>query len=268
MSFSDKLKTRKGQLIFVCSALGISWLFLLIYFGNSFFSSLPDAAKIKKAEKDLLKLREEYAKVNAAKKETDDVRNRYKALASRAWHTHHDGVVETQLRQRISAVAGETGFKLNNIGAVRTGRLNGEFYHAEIDLSGSGEIGDVIKFIAEIRKIEPVLSWRRLDLRPDRRFRMNTGVGSANLAARVNELPPTRLNFNGALRILGYDGKWSAKELGITRPDWREIARKSESRRRFPVMRAPDRRIGEKVPAAAAKPAANPAAGKADGGKK
>ena len=131
-----------------------------------------------------------------------------------------------------------------------------------------GEIGDVIKFIAEIRKIEPVLSWRRLDLRPDRRFRMNTGVGSANLAARVNELPPTRLNFNGALRILGYDGKWSAKELGITRPDWREIARKSESRRRFPVMRAPDRRIGEKVPAAAAKPAANPAAGKADGGKK
>ena len=54
-------------------------------------------------------------------------------------------------------------------------------------------------------------------MRPDNRFRRQTGAGSANLAAQLNNVPVTRLNFSGTLRVLVYEGKYSAKDLNITR---------------------------------------------------
>ena len=90
-----------------------------------------------------------------------------------------------------------------------------------------------MKLLAALRKIEPVLSWRRLDLRPDFRFRRNTGAGSANLASRL-EIPPTRLNFNGALRVLCYDGPLTARALNITRPSLRELDSAAEAKPAVP----------------------------------
>ncbi len=222
MNLRDALKTRKGQLVAMCILLVASQVFLFASLGKSFFKSIPNQQKIKKIQNDVTRQKQEYAKYAVEKRSIDDTRKRYRALAASAWLQSHDGVVETTLRRRIGDTAGKLQFRLNNIGAVRTGRVNHEFFYAEIDINGSGDIGDVMKLMAEIRKIQPVLSWRRLDLRPDFRFRRNTGAGSANLASRL-EIPPTRLNFNGALRVLCYDGPLSATALKITRPSLQEL---------------------------------------------
>ena len=231
MNISDALKTRKGQLIAVCILLVLSQVFLFFTLGKSFLKNIPNEEKIARIQKDITRQKKEYEKFAAEKRDMAKVKQQYRDLAARSWIASHDGGVETTLRRRIGDIAAAQQFRLNGIGAVRTGRVNTEFYYAEIDINGSGDIADVINLLAAIRKIEPVLGWRRLDLRPDYRFRRNTGVGSSNLASRL-ELPPTRLNFYGALRVLCYDGPLSPKALQVSRPSLAELDRAASARLR------------------------------------
>ncbi|MBR7130948.1 MAG: hypothetical protein IKC82_03035 [Lentisphaeria bacterium] len=210
---SDKRKV----LILCCVILGIVWGFLLIRYGMSFLKDLPDKKKISKAAAELTKLRAENEKIKAEYSETQLIRKRYRNMAASAWITAVDGGVETAMRRKISEVSEKLDFHLSTIGSVRTGRINQEFIYADIDIQGNGELEDVIRFLAGLTRIQPQPAWRRLDLRPDNRFRRTQGAGSANLAAQLNTVPQTRLNFSGTLRVLVYEGSLTAEDLNITR---------------------------------------------------
>ena len=238
MNIRAALKTRKGQLIAMLILLLFSQIFLFLTLGKSFFKNIPNATKIAKLEKEIERQRTEYAKYSNEKRSLSKTQMQYRDLAAKSWIQSHDGSVETTLRRRIGDIAAAQQFRLNNIGAVRTGRVNNEFFYAEIDINGSGDIGDVINLLAALRKIQPLLNWRRLDMRPDYRFRRNTGVGSSNLASRL-EIPPTRLNFNGALRVLCYDGPLTPKALKITRPSLIDIDRANTEKMRKISLPAP-----------------------------
>jgi len=209
--------TKKGQLIICCTILGVVWLFLLLKYAGSFISAVPDQKALDKVAADLRSAQSEYDTVKAEQSELNAVKQQYRQMASESWVAAVDGAVETGLRRRIARVAQKQDFKLSNIGSVRVNRVNHDFSYAEIDIAGNGEMDDVVRLLAEISKITPQLIWRRLDLRPDNRFRRNTGAGSANLAAQANLVPETRLNFNGTLRVFCYTGNLTVKELGITR---------------------------------------------------
>ena len=224
MNWKRFASTRKGQLILACSALAAVWLAILLNWLFSSLDGLPDRTRIDKLKAELIKVRREYEKAETEQNAARDIRRRYRELASSSWVAAHDGAIETGLRRRISAVAQEQNFKLNSIGSVRTGRINAEFSYADIDISGNGDFGDVVRLLAGLAGIEPRLAWRRLDLRPDNRFRRNTGAGSANLAAQVGTVPETRINFSGTLRVFHYEGPLSVKELQITRPPAAELA--------------------------------------------
>ncbi|MBE6355486.1 MAG: hypothetical protein E7058_00055 [Lentisphaerae bacterium] len=217
MSLKQFASTRKGQLIICCSILAAVWGFLLFRFGSSYLKDLPNKKKIEKASQELEKVRADYNKHYSESRYNKAVAQSYRDLAASAWITSLDGNVETSLRRKISAVSGELKFRLNSIGPVRTGRINHEFVYADISIQGAGELNDVIRFLAGLAKIQPRLSWRQLDLRPDTRFRRTTGAGSANLAAQFNNVPATRLNFRGTLRVLVYEGKLTPEELNIDR---------------------------------------------------
>ena len=218
MNLRQFSSTKKGQLILCCSLLGVVWLILLLKYAGSFVNAVPTAKEVEKVSAEY---REAESKYNEAKAELDKnnaVKEQYRQMASDAWVISHDGAVETGLRRQINNVAYKQNFTLTNISSVRVSRVNNDFSYAEIDIDGNGEMDDVVRLLAEISKISPQLIWRRLDLRPDNRFRRNTGAGSANLAAQVNIIPETRLNFRGTLRVFCYTGSLTVKELGITRP--------------------------------------------------
>lgn len=217
MNLKELSSSKKGQLLLCCGILVIVWGVLLIRFGSAWLGDLPDKKKIANARKEFEKVSKEYEKVRREDSEAREVRKRYRNLAAKAWLTSIDGSVETALRRKISEISEKLDFKLSTIGSVRVGRINPEFIYADIDIQGAGELDDLIRFLAGLAKIQPQLAWRRLDLRPDNRFRRQTGAGSANLAAQLNNVPVTRLNFSGTLRVLVYEGKYSAKDLNITR---------------------------------------------------
>ena len=120
-----------------------------------------------------------------------ELKERYRKQLESYWCEERDGVVETELRNKIQQAASEIELKLNSLGSVRTTRINNELYYAEIDLSTSGTLETLVRFLGRIQEIRPALSWRRLDLRPEMR---NTDlIGN--------------MNFNGAIRIIGFDGE-------------------------------------------------------------
>lgn len=217
MNLKQFSSTKKGQLIICCTILALVWLVMLVKFGSAYLGDLPDKKKIEDAKKELEKVRTEFAKADKINKENIRIKKEYRDLASTAWLTSIDGTVETALRRKVSDISRELDFKLTRTGSVATGRINKDFVYADIDIQGAGDLEDAIRFLAGLAKIEPRLSWRRLDLRPDTRYRRQTGAGSANLAAQLNVIPKTRLNFNGKLRVLVYEGELTAKDLKITR---------------------------------------------------
>jgi hypothetical protein len=217
MNIKQLSSSKKGQLWLCCGILAVVWIVLIVRFGSAWLSDLPDKKKIANAKKEFEKISKEYEKVRLEDSEARSVRKRYRNLAASAWLVSVDGGVETALRRKISDISEKLDFKLSSIGSVRVGRINPEFIYADIDIQGAGELDDLIRFLAGLAEIEPKLAWRRLDLRPDNRFRRSTGAGSANLAAQLNNVPVTRLNFSGTLRVLVYEGKLTAKELNITR---------------------------------------------------
>ena len=219
MNLKKLTSTKKGQLILCCSCLGVVWLVILLNFVSSKISEIPNKAKIAKVRQELSRLEREKEKVAQEYAQYNAVRKEYRMLAGNSWINSHDGTIETNLRRKVREAAQKVDFKLNNIGSVRTARMNQDFFYADVDISGNGDLSDVMKFLAQVAVIQPRLSWRRLDLRPDLRFRRNNNAsGSANLAAQQNSVPETRLNFSGTLRVLGYEGKLTVKELKITRP--------------------------------------------------
>ena len=217
MNLKKLSSSKKGQLWLCCGILAAVWAVLIIRFGSAWMSDLPDSKKIANVQKEFEKISREYEKVSKEDAEARSVRKRYRALAASAWLVSVDGGVETALRRKISEISEKLDFKLSSIGSVRVGRINPEFIYADIDIQGAGELDDLIRFLAGLADIEPKLAWRRLDLRPDNRFRRTMGAGSANLAAQLNNVPVTRLNFSGTLRVLVYEGKLTAEELNITR---------------------------------------------------
>ena len=227
MNLKKFASTPKGKLIICCAVLALVWSVLLINWLGSFLHDLPNQVKIAKINSELIQIRNNHKIASEEHAKLREIRRKYQALAAASWIISHDGIIETGLRRRISDVARKQDFKLNNIGSVRISRINQDFSCADIDISGNGDFDDVVRLLAGFAEIEPRLAWRRLDLRPDNRFRRNVGVGSANLAAQVNAVPETRLNFSGTLRVFCYEGALSVKDLKITRPAG-EILRMAE----------------------------------------
>ena len=219
MNLKQFASTKKGQLILCFCALGAVWLILLINYGSSFLQDIPDEKKIESAKAELAKARSENKKLMEEKRKNQEIEQRYIQLASNAWLPGIDGAVETSLRRKISKVSEKQQFRLNSIGSVNPVRINNDFLYADISIQGAGDIDDVIRFLAELAKIEPRLSWRQLQFSPDHRFnrRQGGGVDTVNLAAQLNVLPKTRLNFRGTLRVLIYEGKLTPEKLKVTR---------------------------------------------------
>ncbi|MBR7121820.1 MAG: hypothetical protein IKC94_06220 [Lentisphaeria bacterium] len=217
MDLKQLSSNKKGQLIICCVILGAVWGFLLIRYGAAYIGDFPDKAKIGKARQELAKAKAEQNRYEAEKRKNQDIKSRYLALAASAWIPAYDGAVETGLRRCISTLSGELDFRLTSLSSTNPVRINPEFLYADITLHGAGELEDVIRFLAGLSRIEPRLSWRQLNLTPARNQPRSTGATTANLAAQLDSLPKTRLEFRGTLRVLVYEGKLTPAELKVTR---------------------------------------------------
>ena len=200
--FKEFAKTGRGKLILSMGALGVVWIILLWQFAGSLAGLLPGAGQIDRTEREVKELRRQNAALLVKAKEFDNLKARYRKQLDGYWQEARDGVVDTELRNKIQQAAHEGELKLSSLGSVRITRINSDLYYAEIDLATTGSLEAITAFLARIQKITPALSWRRLDIRPEPvRGRPDTTTTTTATTTTTQSL-----NFNGAIRIIGFDG--------------------------------------------------------------
>ena len=197
------VSTPKGRLIAACGALALVWAILIpIVFADFFFSS-SNTVSIYDLKQELIVARRKLEGLEKQKKVLDKAKKDYKSLIDDAWRNGKDGMVEVALRQKIvDATTKQEDFKLSNIGSVRTAKLNDELYVAEIDVSVADTLDRVMNFVAEVAKIRPALTWKRLDIRRDMRNNAPRIEKSTNLATLNQKVESTRIVASGTLRVI------------------------------------------------------------------
>ena len=210
---SEKLKTPQGKLGAAVGALVLVWVVILVAHLDSFDTIFPDESRIADAKRELIRAKKTYDKAiedrNAAEKLLKD----YNQVIEGAWKEEKHGMVDTEFRRLISQAARSVELTLDSLGAVKTSRINADFYYAELDVSVRTGYEELIKFIQAVDKVSPRVSWRRFDIRPDLRpphlgGPNNQGSITARVLSEENtSRVTTRVGFSGTLRIIGFDGK-------------------------------------------------------------
>ncbi|MDD3154008.1 MAG: hypothetical protein PHS41_04015 [Victivallaceae bacterium] len=189
------LATKRGKTI-AWIALAVFWIVLLSIWIAPSDTLFPDAADLKRKRTELKKLSQENTELTAKIKEFDALKKRYKTMRETVWTPERDGDVETEFRVRVRNAATGANLTVNNLGSVRTSRINPELFYAEIDIQAVGTIEIITDFLRRIAAESPAMGWRRLDLR------IGFRPGRGNTADQDSSLM-----CNGVLRLIGYDGK-------------------------------------------------------------
>ncbi len=203
--FKEFVKTPKGKLVVALITMIVSWIFLLWNFSGSFSLAVPSEKRKNTVKQEIRRLRTELQSQEAKFKDADKVKKRHRALIDTSWQPARDGDPELVLRQKIETAAKECELKLNSIGTVRTTRITQDFYFAELDISANASFETIIKFIAKIQELKPVISWRRLSANlMFQRPRTNTQSQTVSNTSSGNTTETT-LIFSGNLRVVVYD---------------------------------------------------------------
>lgn len=211
------LHTPKGKLVLALAAMVIVWSVILLSF-------LPDTQMILPSEEDMETLRAEVKKEraefeaqNMKQRESDRLRQEYEEHLKEYWQEDRDGDVELGLRERIEQAAKNSGVKLASLGSVRKTKISNTLCFAELNISAADNIGAIAGLLAEIRRIKPVISWRRIDFRPENRPQnrpqqqnnaaKNNNQTQADRAKTTNAPaqaapPEQQLRITGILRVI------------------------------------------------------------------
>lgn len=211
-NFKAYLKTPKGKLTAALSVLAVVWLVLLINYAGGISSFLPNQARDNKALQDL---RRQQSELRKAEKEYQDFLDAEKAvnlLVENAWQESKHGMVDTILRQNIQNAADSSMIQLNTLGAVKTSRINDDFYFAELDLNYKSTFSEMLNFMAKLQEMTPKVYWKQFSIRPDARSNRKRATTMPSITSMLaiqhgEELPDQmEMNFSGTLRLIGFDG--------------------------------------------------------------
>ena len=209
---SDFLKTPNGKLIAAVGVLVLVWVIILLSYLDGLDTLFPDARSIADAKRELVNCRKSYEKALEETQKNEKLLKDYNQMIENSWKEDKHGMVDTEFRRLVSTAARSVELTLDSLGAVKSSRINADFYNAELDISARANYEDVIKFFKAVEKINPKVTWRRIDIRPDRRPPWGRPQDQGSITARVlsednSSKITTRVGFNGTLRVIGFDGK-------------------------------------------------------------
>ncbi len=201
------LHTPKGKLILALACMVIVWTGLFLYMSPGLGNLLPDEEDMERLRSEIKKSKSEFSTQDQKMRAMERTKKDYEAKLLGVWQEDVSGDVELELRDKIGKTAQEAGITLTSLGSVRISKINGALVFAELDVSFSDGLEDMAKFLAAIQKLEPELSWKRADMRPEIRRvpQPNNRTGSAVTA--VPEVTEPQIRFYGALRVICLESK-------------------------------------------------------------
>lgn len=212
------LSTPKGRLILALIVMLISWIWLFSQFSGDFKAILPGSSDISRIKEELEKEKAEFAVLDRKARSLAKIRSAYEKRLEGFWDEEKEGDVSLGFRELVEQAAATQEIKLTSLGSARTSRINGNLSFAELEVSFSGTLDEIAKFLAAIRALPHSPAWKRADFRqemprPDRMAanaagRNGTTQGMAAQPAKRTNVAVAeadtelKLRFSGTLRII------------------------------------------------------------------
>ena len=213
------LSTPKGRLILALAVMLISWVWLFSQYSGEFRGFLPSNSDIAKLKEEVEKEKNEFSVLDRKARSLAKIRSAYDKRLAGFWDEEQEGDVSLGFRELVEQAAASQEIKLTSLGSARTTRINGNLSFAELEVSFSGTLDEIAKFLAAIRALPHSPAWKRADFRqevprPDRMAaasaagRNGTAPGMAAQPARRTNVAVAeadtelKLRFSGTLRII------------------------------------------------------------------
>ena len=209
------LNTPKGRLILALSIMLISWIWLFSQYSGEVRGILPGDSDIARLKEEVEKEKTEFAILDRKARSFASIRTAYEKRLAGFWDEELEGDVSLGFRELVENAANTQGIKLTSLGSARTTRINGNLSFAELEVSFSGSLEEIAKFLAAIRALPHAPAWKRAEFRQEmpRIDRMaassaTAGNGSAAQPAKRTNVAAAevdtelKLRFSGTLRII------------------------------------------------------------------
>ena len=215
--------TPSGKLVLALTAMFISWGVLLLSYSGDMRNFLPSAASVEKLQAEVRQQKADFDVLDRKAKENKELRTRYAKWIESFWDEEDDGDVTLVFREQIDQAAAAQNIKLSSLGSVRTSKIAKDFFFAELDVAFSGTLEEIVRFLAAVQEIKPVVpAWKRADIRPEmmrpgnaadtssasKNNGTNSSAGTAAKKTNVQAAAPEtvqKLRFTGTIRILCRD---------------------------------------------------------------
>lgn len=117
-------------------------------------------AEIKALQKKVEKEQAEY--VDILSRETQMLRQRHEY-----WVTSRDGEIHEKFQDKITSAAKSSKVELSTTGAVKLSKVGNGIMVGELEISCSGKMEWVVRFLHSLTYSTPKMYWDRFSLRPD-----------------------------------------------------------------------------------------------------
>ena len=252
-----------GKLTLAIVAMVLCWTILIVYLSNTSAGGtwFPTEAHMNRVRQEI---KNDTKTLNTEMEKEDaflDLQDSYEDSLTTYWNADRDGEPETELRNLINDAAQRAEANIQTLGSVRTSTINNELSYADLDFTVVDEYNKVIRFIAEVEKCTPRLSWRRVELRLEpTRARAVTAPGArANnaAAAAATTTPAQMFRTTGQVRVIKYSPAGSSAKTATAAAKPAESA--AAAKTTTPAAAKPAEPAADK-PATTNKPAASSSA--------
>ena len=209
------LNTPKGRLILALSIMLISWIWLFSHYSSEVRGILPGDSDIARLKEEVEKEKTEFAILDRKARSFASIRTAYEKRLTGFWDEELEGDVSLGFRELVENAANTQGIKLTSLGSARTTRINGNLSFAELEVSFSGSLEEIAKFLAAIRALPHAPAWKRAEFRQEmpRIDRMAASSATARNGSAAQPAKRTnvaaaevdtelKLRFSGTLRII------------------------------------------------------------------
>jgi len=122
---------------------------------------------IKKYTTEILSIQKQVQREQSAYKEILDRESQFISQKYEYWIVQRDGDINQSFQQKISSSAKNANVDLSTAGSVQVSKVSDDLSMGEVEISCSGNMEGITKFIYAMTYSTPKMYWERFSLRPD-----------------------------------------------------------------------------------------------------
>ncbi|HBM15336.1 MAG TPA: hypothetical protein DD381_03180 [Lentisphaeria bacterium] len=162
------IKGKKNLLIPVGIIIGV--IIILSILESSFgllSTTFMGQETIKEYTKEILGIQKQIQIEQGAYRDILDREAQFISQKNEYWITQRDGDMNQSFQQKISSAASKASVDLSTAGSVQVSKISDDLSIGEVEISCSGSMEEITKFIYALTYSTPKMYWERFSLRPD-----------------------------------------------------------------------------------------------------